>query len=111
MPIQENQNNAGYLIRLFASLLNGFIWWTVFLLLPLYLLSVNYLENKEAVIANMVFYALLFLFLISVGIYYVHIYMTSKYGGSPGKLLFGLKVLDNDTSEYLDTLFLLSSLE
>jgi uncharacterized RDD family membrane protein YckC len=90
-------NNAGFTVRLFATLTDSFIEVLLFVLglyLFVSLLSVeNFVISTLNLVTFLLFFGILRLF--------YSIYFITHFGGSLGKLIFNLKIVDNQTEELL----------
>lgn len=98
-------NNAGFFRRLIAQLIDLKIILLV-ALVPMYFFSTNLATNFRidpiSPLVNITTYILLLIFLGSIINIFYTIYFTSKFGGTIGKLLCGLKIVDNDNDNLLD---------
>lgn len=78
-------------LRLVAALIDHLLLWTLYLLLLLLLISagdVTQLLNRLALIL------ILIIFVFSMGIPFCSIFLTAKIGGTVGKLITGIEVID-----------------
>ena len=96
---------AGLTRRFFAKLTDYFIIGIIFLLPSLSLLPFLKVGNTTEAnypLVNMFFYLIIagLLYNTVVGLY--QIYFTSRYAGTLGKYLWGLKVVDADTKKNID---------
>ncbi len=94
-------NNAGFLVRLFATLTDSLIELFIFVLgLYGFILMLN-VENFVTSTLNLLLYFLLFILLTGVIRLYYTLYFISNFGGTIGKLLFNLNIVDSITGEYI----------
>lgn len=109
--MEKTTNNAGFIIRFFAIKLDSLIFLSLYSL-PIYL----YLYKTGSIyeifvgtgkfppaLLSLLTYALSMLFLLPIVKIVYRVYMTSNFGGDLGKILFGLKILDNRNNTNLDT--------
>ena len=92
----NNQHYAGFFIRLFANLIDQLIGAGVFLLLTLPIFTQTSLNS----ILNSALSLVILLTYIGVILPIIYCYIISKFGGTPGKLLFGL-IITNEKGELI----------
>ncbi len=99
----ENNNNAGYIIRSFAAITDFLLAAYPLTVILLASSSVYFFDvgtNTAFFIFCCVFLSLIFL-LAPLTILYTT-FFTSKFGGTIGKLIFGLKIVNKETGVLLD---------
>ncbi len=91
---QHITRNVGYFIRLQASLIDTFINTGIFLALTYAVFSNN--PSIEDVLTSIAFclYFIVFIYPALTALYII--FMTSKLGGTIGKLISGIKIVSND---------------
>jgi uncharacterized RDD family membrane protein YckC len=97
-----NQRNGKYLERLLSTFLDLYLFYTALLIpgIPLILLRIR--QGAEYAFSDAAVYLVSVLFLsIPLGALYNACFI-SKLGGTPGKLLFGLRVENRDSNELID---------
>jgi uncharacterized RDD family membrane protein YckC len=101
----NNNNNAGFGVRFFAAVLETLLYVLIFLI-PLYLVirSFRGYETIDPVHGLVNIFTFLVVFTnLGLLLYFIYnLYFTSNYGGNIGKLLFGLKVVDQNSERYVD---------
>jgi uncharacterized RDD family membrane protein YckC len=93
---------AGFWIRFLAILIDGIVMYVVSL--PLHIVSgastINVQSNPDALTGHVM--TSLFFALIGMVLNYIYFaFFYSRYGGTPGKLLFGLRVVKVSDGTYL----------
>ena len=94
--------NAGFFVRA-AALLQDSLINALILMLPFVFFSNRMLKSDSIdSLANMITFCLIAIFLLTPlqALYYS--YFTAKFGGTIGKLIFGLKVLDRDSVGHIE---------
>ena len=94
-------NNAGFTVRLFATLTDSIIEVLLFVLGLYLFVSLLSVENFVTSTLNLVIYILTFLLFFGILRLFYSIYFITHFGGSLGKLIFNLKIVDNKTEELL----------
>lgn len=99
-------NNAGFFIRFFAITFDNIFNNLILFVIPAYLFS-NQLRKLESIdpltpIVNFGTYFFAAIFIGSLIVIAYQIYFMVRFGGSLGKIVFGLKIVDKDTTNYLD---------
>lgn len=84
----NNQHYAGFFVRLFANLIDQLIGAAIFFLLTLPIFTQTSLNS----ILNLTLSLVILLTYIGVILPIIYCYLISKFGGTPGKMLFGLKI-------------------
>ncbi len=99
MKNNKAYKNAGFLIRLMATFTDSVLLMLMFLIPPAFISIV--LEGPISV--SMFGYIIMveLILLVPAGLYY-YIYFTSKWGGTPGKIVYGLNIVDKDTNKFID---------
>ena len=93
--------NAGFLVRLLAILTDFLIELSIFFLgLYAFVLMLS-VENFVASTLNLLLYFILFVLLFSLIRIYYSVYFVSNFGGTIGKLVFNLNVVDSSTSDFV----------
>lgn len=95
MPLKANMTAANFKLRLLASILDFFIFFTIHAYFWQYLSS----SPSLAELINRLLIYLIILVLSPLGFIY-NIFFTYYFGGTPGKLLTGLKIV-NENGEKL----------
>jgi len=94
-------NNAGFGIRLFSTLIDSLIEITLFVLgLYSFVLMLS-IDNFVASTLNFVLYIILFIFSFGILRLVYSIYFISIFGGTLGKLIFNLKIVDQQTEQLI----------
>jgi uncharacterized RDD family membrane protein YckC len=83
LPGEPENIYGGFWIRYLALLIDGLIWW-LFLHLPIYLNLTSKTFYYSSILPNI---------LLEIWFY---VFLVQKYGGTPGKLIMGIKVVKLD---------------
>ncbi len=95
--------NAGFARRALAQLIDAVIF-LLFWAVPVYFISGSMVSSVDPFkpIINLITVILL-LFFVGTIIHFIYsVYFYEKFGGTIGKLLCGLKILDQNTNNHLD---------
>lgn len=96
---QSNSQPAGFLRRLLAYKIDTLFW-----LLPIsfgiYLVTYEAKATQDLV-TGIVYYLTFAIFPLIIGSIFLYPLLNSKFGGSPGKLITGLRVINNE-GKYLN---------
>ncbi len=95
-------NNAGFFHRFLALLIDLFLLFFIFLILPIYIFT-NITSSQDyplLLINGLIF--IIIIYMLSAVFYVIYVtFFTSKFGGTPGKLLTSLRVIDYESNNYL----------
>lgn len=97
--------NAGLLLRVFAYLLDVLLLMLLAMVPAFILLITLDTFNSVSIVSGLInvgTYLIIAFFLFGLVISFYFIYFTSRFGGTLGKRLFGLRVLGQDTGLYID---------
>jgi len=95
--MMENEFNKNYarLTRLAAFFVDNFIFWIIFLFVLILLINPSRGISNLLIIMNS-FFVLYFIF------FFLNAWMFKNFGGSIGKYLCGVKVIKENSNEYLN---------
>jgi len=102
MKEQMDNKNAGFAPRFFATIIENFITFIIWMILLYFPIAAFSMQNIVTPTLNFTLIFLLFIFIGGVIQIFYHVYFVTNYGGAIGKLLFGLKIVDANTNELID---------
>lgn len=98
-----NSNNTGFTKRFFATLTDSYLSFAMFLLIfVIFSVTVTFSSLTELAVTGALVLST-FIFVNFVVNYLYHIYFTAHFGGTLGKILFGIQVVDRSTGAFIDT--------
>ncbi|OGC53052.1 hypothetical protein A3B64_01220 [candidate division WWE3 bacterium RIFCSPLOWO2_01_FULL_37_24] len=92
----ENNKYASFFRRLLAIILDIFL---LFILGASVLIILLNSSNDENFIANLILFIIYLLVIHGILLIFLYSYLVSKFGGTPGKLLSGIKIENEDGSK------------
>lgn len=101
-----DKTNAGFFPRSLAIMFDNFFNNLILFVIPTYFFA-QQLRKFETVdpilpIVNFITYFFVAILFGSLIVAAYNIYFTARFGGSLGKIIFGLKILDRDTDNFID---------
>ncbi len=96
--MNQNNNNAGFFIRFFATQLSMLVYFSM-LSIPLF---VSIMMGNSDLLQGALLTVALYMFSVVFYTAYI-IYFVTHFGGELGKLLFGLKIVRSSDNSLLDT--------
>ena len=94
--MDQTKEYASFWLRAFAILLDGLIWSLGFFAL-VYVISISYAQDVFE-LAPALLWLVLYLIVVGLVRVFVNAYLTCRFGGGLGKLLFGLRVEHADST-------------
>jgi len=98
----ENKN-AGFIVRLFALLTDSLLEILIFVIGLYFFVSVLSVNNFVTSSLNLISYIIGFFLLFGIVKLVYSIYFISHFGGTIGKLIFNLKIVDNNTDKLISS--------